>query len=115
MALSRYNNTDIILNDDLDYKKVFKNRFQKRDSLQMLETPELDYPGLEDIKAFSYENHIWRLGSRYYKLAFQYYGDPQYWWVIAWFNKKPTEQHVALGDLIKIPLPVSEVLDIIGV
>ena len=54
--------------------------------------------------------HVWKAGDCYYKLANQYYGDAQYWWVIALFNQKPTEADVDLGDLIEIPLPLEAIL-----
>lgn len=55
-------------------------------------------------------NHIWATGDRYFKLASQYYGRPELWWVIAFYNQKPTEGHVRRGELIKIPLPIELVL-----
>ena len=54
--------------------------------------------------------HIWKTGDRYYKLADHYYGRPQYWWVIALYNNKPTEGHVRLGDMIRVPLPLEKYL-----
>jgi len=59
--------------------------------------------------------HIWTLGDRYYKLAHQHYGESQYWWVIAWFNKKPTEAHLSLGDVVYVPLPLSRILNLLKV
>ena len=35
----------------------------------------------------------------------KYYGDAEYWWLIAWYNNKPTESHFKLGDVVYIPLP----------
>ena len=49
-------------------------------------------------------------GGEDFKLAREYYGDPTLWWVIAHFNKMPTEGHVELGDMIYIPLPVGRVV-----
>ena len=54
--------------------------------------------------------HVWGLGDRLYKLAHQYYGDPALWWIIAWYNTRPTEAHFKQGDVIRIPLPLNEVL-----
>jgi len=56
--------------------------------------------------------HIWSAGDKYFKLAAQYYGDPTYWWIIAWFNHKPTEAHLALGDPVYVPLPLEEAISI---
>jgi len=114
MALSRYKGLSVIRNRDADYKSRFSKRYGDRPELPHLESQILDYPTFEEIKRFQYANHVWSLGDRYYKLANQYYGDSQYWWVIALFNKKPTEQHVEIGDLIKVPLPLNEVLAAYG-
>ena len=47
-------------------------------------------------------------------LAYNYYGDRKLWWVIAQYNKKPTEQHLSDGDPVKIPFPLAIVLKYIG-
>ena len=54
--------------------------------------------------------YIWGVGDRYFKLAHRFYGDSKLWWVIAWFNKKPTESHVDVGDLILIPTDLDQIL-----
>jgi len=115
MAISRYKDLKVIFNRDNDYRKEYATRFKELKTFQHLETQDLDYPSFEQVMEFDYNNHIWSLGDRYYKLAHLYYGDSKYWWVIAWFNQKPTEQHIKMGDLIKIPQPFSEVLDAIGI
>ena len=115
MAISRYKRINIINNNDQGYRKQFASSFKERTAIQHLETSSLVYPSMDDIKGFGYINHIWTMGDKYYKLAHQYYGEPEYWWVIAWFNKKPTEHHIALGDLIKIPTPLNDVLDSMGI
>jgi hypothetical protein len=114
MAISRYKELDVIENDNADYKKLFAKRLSNDKFLAHLETQSLDYPTFKEIKSFDYANHLWSLGDRYYKLAHKYYGDSKYWWVIAFFNKKPTEQHVELGEIIKIPLPLRDVIESFG-
>jgi len=32
------------------------------------------------------------------------------WWVIAWYNQKPTEAHFNVGDVVYIPTPLANVL-----
>jgi hypothetical protein len=61
-------------------------------------------------RSFSRQKHVWKMGDKYYKLANQYYGDPKFWWVIAWYNEKPTEGHVKSGMIIYIPTPLSKVI-----
>lgn len=112
---SRYINSELINNRDNDFKDNFESRFENRNNLQHLETGRLDYPELQDLKEFNYVYHVWKSGDRLYKLADQYYGNPKYWWVIAKFNKKPTEQHFTLGDVVSIPLSLDDVLETMGV
>ena len=69
-------------------------------------TPLTDSQALQ----VSFEKHVWKTGDRYYKLSKQYYGDPTYWWLIAWYNQKPTEADIDLGDIIYIPLPFEKIL-----
>jgi len=114
MAISRYNELDIIKNDDTDFKQAYPEKFRDRQEISHFESQELSYPTKKEIKNFSFINHIWEPGDRFFKLAHVYYGDAKYWWVIAQFNKKPTEQHAKLGELIKVPLPIEEVLDSYG-
>jgi len=59
-------------------------------------------------------DHIWKYGDRYYQLAQVYYNSPTYWWIIAWFNNKPTEAHLKPGEVLRIPLELSEALSMLG-
>ncbi len=68
----------------------------------------------QDTKKFETISHIWGVGDRYFKLANRYYGDPELWWVIAFFNQKPTEFDIKAGDIIFIPTPLETVLFHIG-
>ena len=53
---------------------------------------------------------IWTTGTKYFKLADQYYGDPQYWWVIAWYNLRPLDTDFNLGDIVIVPTPLEALL-----
>ena len=59
--------------------------------------------------------HLWTVGDRFYKLAHQYYGDVNFWWVIAWWNGYPTEGHINTGDYLDIPLDLPAALEVLGV
>ena len=54
--------------------------------------------------------HIWKTGDKFYKLANKYYGSPNYWWIIAWYNHAPTEAHVKPGRTLLIPLPLEKII-----
>tara|TARA_Y100000296_G_C5128604_1_gene234232 strand:+ start:303 stop:617 length:315 start_codon:yes stop_codon:yes gene_type:complete len=95
-------NTTNNVKDRLENKKLkFIDHFS---------TPNLYHPNSDDMSRIQTVTHIWSLGDRYYKLANTYYGQPTLWWVIAWFNKKPTEGHLKTGDVIHIPLPLENIL-----
>jgi nucleoid-associated protein YgaU len=50
--------------------------------------------------------HLYSTGDSLSKIAYKYYGQAKYWWVIAWFNSKPTDFHCNNGDTILVPLPL---------
>ena len=77
-------------------------------------TPILKNPSVAERTRIITDKHIWSLGDRYYKLADKYYGDPTYWWVIAWYNSAPTEVDLEFGDLLEIPININTVLDVLG-
>ena len=47
--------------------------------------------------------HVWIQTDSLHKLSVEYYGDPQYWWVIGMVNEKPTDSHFTIGDEVLIP------------
>ena len=74
-------------------------------------TPKMKYPKPEAIaNEITRIAHIWKSKDMYWKLAAEHSGDSELWWVLAWFNKKPTESHVQWGDIIPIPMPLETVL-----
>ncbi len=96
------------INDDEIYSHVFKERNVPR--IEQYPTPRYKEITLEMASKVEQIRHIWSLGDRYYKLAHKYYNDTNYWWVIARFNRKPTEAHLKIGDTISIPMPLSQAL-----
>ncbi len=48
--------------------------------------------------------------SNHGKLSTKFYGDPKYWWIIAWYNKKPSESLLNIGDKVLIPFPLDRIL-----
>ena len=109
--MSRYDGRNIFrMSNDL-YEKKLKDR--KINHFRYFGTPrfiEVDKEDLEDVEEIG---HTWSLGDRYYKLAHRHYGDASLWWVIAWYNSKPTESHLNLGDVVNIPVPLSAALRVL--
>jgi hypothetical protein len=110
--MPRYQFMPIIDNDSDFYEFLRKNR-QVKTSIVHYATPVLHNPSVAERASLRTANHLWVFGDRFYKLAAQYYGDPEYWWVIAWYNGYPTEVTVRKGDLIAIPLDLQEALTLL--
>jgi len=110
--LDRNERREIFLNSNPIYESFLKRRgissFRHYSKMKIgIITPE-------EITQLTVIDHIWLTGDRLSKLAFKYYGDTRYWWVLAWFNQKPTDNFCKLGDTIHIPLPLEEVLYYLG-
>ena len=106
--MSRFTKRKVFVNTDDLYHDVAEERDVSH--FRQWETANLKYPTTEEMKEIRTINHLWKSGDKYYKLAHKHYGDSSLWWVIAWFNKRPTESHVKLGTMIVIPMPIQKVL-----
>jgi hypothetical protein len=113
MAISRYKKINIVKNNDADYKKVFNTRFGTNGLVQTT-TTTFRTPTEDELLNVSYITATWSLGQRLYKLAYQYYGDASYWWLIALYNNISTEAELQFGQTIKVPVPLDTVLNLYG-
>jgi len=111
--MPRYNSTGIIVNDSDYYEPLRKPRNVKR--IVQYETPILNNPTVSDRAAVAADKRIWKYGDRLYNLAFSYYGDTTFWWVIAWWNGYGTEADIKTGAVIYIPLDISAAITVLGV
>jgi hypothetical protein len=107
---SRYSNRIILRNNNALYQKFIKER--NLNFMRQYNTAIFRYPNAAQITSLNRVPHVWSSGDRLYKLAGKYYSSPTYWWVIAWFNKTPTEAHLRLGDVVNIPLPLESILEL---
>jgi len=55
--------------------------------------------------------HTWVQGDKLYKLAAKYYGNFRLWWVIAIVNKISSEADLKYGQIIRIPLDPTPIVD----
>ena len=101
-----------IINDTDFYRELRERRGVKQ--IEQFTTPRLRQPSVSDRIRLKTSTHIWKYGDRFYNLAHQYYGDTRYWWVIAWWNGIPTEAEANTGDVLEIPLDLSETLLVLG-
>jgi hypothetical protein len=110
--MGRYTNTRKFNNSEEYYEYLRRERDMK--SVVHYATPALRNPSIVDRMSIIADQHVWKYGDRLYKLAHQYYGHSRYWWVIAWYNGQPTEAHMLPGDLIQIPINLSDALSVLG-
>jgi len=72
-------------------------------------SPMMNFPSAEDIDNLNVETYVWQYGDKFWKIANEFYGNPDAWWVIAWFNKKPLEADWRPGDIVNVPMNLEEV------
>ena len=78
--MARYDDTPIVKNDSEYYEPLRKGRNEKQ--IRQYVTPVLNNPGPAARATLKKNTHTWKYGDRLYKLAHQYYGDVNFWWVI---------------------------------
>ena len=106
--MSRYTGRSRGLNNNEMYKEILDDRGVQE--IVQYRTPVLKFPSEEDFKRIQTIDYVWNQGDKFWKLAAKQYGDPKLWWVIAQFNRKPTEGHLSPGDVIKIPIDLAVAL-----
>jgi len=109
--MSRYFRRSKAINSTKQYRKMLKNRGRK--AIEQYRTPvytPIDQKVLDSIETY---NYIFTVGDTFYKIADSVYGDQQYWWIIASFNRTPTISHLKVGDIIKVPTDLTEALGVL--
>jgi len=114
MAVSRFNNRVIIDNNNNSYalSDILKRRGISY--IEQFNTANLNYPEISQIANLDVRTEVWTVGTKYFKLAKDYYGSEEYWWIIAWYNLKPLETDFKPGDVVYIPTPLQDILSIYG-
>jgi nucleoid-associated protein YgaU len=109
----RYKNQELFVNINEAYKRYLK-KTRGVEKIKQYSTPTFRHPSTAEVRKLNMISHIWQTGDRYFKLASEYYDNPEMWWVIALYNQKPTEFHLKLGDVVYVPTPLESVLFYIG-
>lgn len=109
--MSRYKNSRIAINKNEMYSDVFEEKGVKK--ITQFRTYSFKKVPQEVLDSIQTESYIWKYGDTYWALASKYYSDPNLWWIIAGYNRKPTEASIKLGEMIKIPLSVSQVMQVL--
>lgn len=108
----RHENRRSIINSSINFDDQFRARSVQ--SIKHFTTLKLKYPTIEETTQLEILSETWKLGDRLYKYADLHYGDPGLWWIIAWFNKKPTENDYQLGEQVLIPFPLDRIFKYFG-
>jgi nucleoid-associated protein YgaU len=110
--MPRHGTESLIKNEEELYEEFFEERGVNH--ITHYRTPRWPPLTAEVRSQLVSVEHIWTLGDRYWKLAHRVYGNPKLWWVIAWYNEKPTEAHLSAGSVVLIPRPIDKVLSYFG-
>jgi len=106
--MSRYFDRDTMENKHTMYRKKLKKRGVSK--IEQYKTPTFSFIPPEELEAIEYYSYTWKYGDTFWRLAADFYNTPEEWWVIARFNHKPTECHVKVGEIIKIPVNLGDIL-----
>ena len=70
------------------------------------------YFGVTDISERDTDIHIeYCIGDRLDRIAYKFYGSTTYWWIILLANPQyAIEYDISIGDIIRIPFPLNDVL-----
>ena len=106
--MPRHGTENLTRNEEELYEEFFEERGVS--GITHYRTPRWPPLTTKIRKRLTRQRHIWSLGDRYWNLAHKYYGNPKFWWIIAWYNMSPTEGHLKAGDVVYIPFPLDKIL-----
>jgi nucleoid-associated protein YgaU len=96
--MASYNSEEIAILRSDHYFDFFERRGIKFAKIRRTKTFEAIH-GLElEIK----EEHVWSHGDTLLRLSRKYYGSGKLWTSIALMNRKPTDAHYSIGDIVYI-------------
>jgi len=112
MPFKRLSNREIFKNSNILYDEKFKEKNLL--AINQYNTATIIFPSGQALSELSYDTRIWKMGDRLHNIAYDVFGDSRYWWIIAQFNKKPTDHHFKLGDIYYVPLNLQDALNSFG-
>ena len=104
----RYEDSVLVNNNNEIYENFLKDRNLVK--INQYNTQRLNYPSDEQLQDIDIIQHVWSSNDKLWRLSERYYDDPSYWWVIAFFNKKPCELDIESGEVILIPQPLDRII-----
>lgn len=109
--MSDWNENSIAFSNDDEIYREFLNKVGASSIIHYGITPFGDPSSEQFLRKVQLFQHVYKTGDRLSKIAHKYYGSAKYWWVLAWFNSRPTDFHCNIGDTIIIPVPLGEALN----
>jgi len=109
--MARDDDRKITITEQGVYDGLLERRDRKR--LSHHTTPILIGPTSRQRKTLATTRRVWAVGDTLMKMSKQHYGDVRYWYIIAWYNFKPTDAHFQLGDVVFVPTDLSKILSIL--
>jgi hypothetical protein len=113
MAYSRNSRRPIFLNNNQEYRDSFFRQRDIKETFQY-EVSRIAFPTPQFINSLTNVTLVWGATDTLYNISQQYYGSPQYWWVVAWYNQRASEPEFEAGDIYYVPLPLEDVLGFFG-
>ena len=99
--MPKYIRRETLLNDRQEYE----NFLNKRGLSEIVQNLRVSFKRDALKKTYAVREHTWSKGDRLYKLSHKYYGEKDFWWLIAIWNGKPTDADYIYGSVIQIPFP----------
>lgn len=102
MGFKRYEDRKLILNSS----ELLAEKLQQKNlnGIKHYLSPNFKFPTYDEQINIVTKTETWKMGDRLSKYAEKYYLNPELWWVIAMFNKKPTDAHFKIGDQFYVPI-----------
>ena len=104
--MPKFNKKTLFVNDTIQYDDILQEKGV--DFIRQYATSFFSKTMVKDT--YNFYEHFWKRGDKLYKLAHEYYGDRNLWWVIALWNGQPTEADYSFGDVVQIPYPVDDII-----
>lgn len=92
------NHNNAVLADSL-YFSVFERKGTKFIKIKRTKT----FEKLQDLELEILEEHVWTSSDKLFKISQKYYGTKDFWWALGLINRKPTDGHFKIGDVVLIP------------
>ena len=99
--MPKYGNRSTIITSDDFYDDILDRR--KVNEIRHYDVFEFSKKVIRS--SYVVKEHVWSKGDKLYKIANKYYGDDEFWWIIALWNGKPTDAHYEFGTVVQVPFP----------